>query len=238
MELKMDPKWIAATIVSLGLSLSGFFIGQGFLGSKINAQYVEVKGLAERVVKANEAVWTINIKQVNNDLNQLYDAVSKNQQATKQFLLTQGFKPENISMNPIAVTDNQSISYNQNQGMPRYSADTGVTISTELVDNVAQAIQKTGDLVAQGVVVTSSNVVFRYTELNTIKRPMLEEATKSARNAAESFAVDSKTSLGKIRHASQGLFTITDANSTYDTGNSILKKVRIVTTIEYQLNDH
>lgn len=238
MEFKMESKWIAATIVSVGLGLSGYFIGQGFIGSKMNTQYVEVKGLAERVVKANESVWTINIKQVNNNLNELYDAVSKNQDTTKQFLLAQGFKPENISMNPIAITDNQSLSYNQNQGMPRYSADAGVTISTSLVDNVAQAIQKTGDLVAQGVVVTSSNVVFRYTELNSIKRPMLEEATKSARNAAESFAMDSKTSLGKIRHASQGLFTITDANSTFDSGNSILKKVRIVTTIEYQLNDN
>ncbi len=234
----MNQKLIAAGIISLGLGLSGYFIGQGFLGSRMNTQYVEVKGLAERVVKSDEAVWTLTIKLVNNDLSQLYDAVSKNQAATKQFLLNQGFKAEEISMNPISITDNQSITYNQNQGLPRYSADAGVTVSTSLVDNVGKALQKTGDLVAQGVVVTSSNAIFRYTQLNEIKRPMLEEATKNARNSAESFAMDSKTTLGKIQYASQGLFTITDANSTYDSGTSILKKVRIVTTIEYQLNDH
>ena len=228
----MSQKLFAASILSLGLGLSGYFIGQGFLGSRMNNQYVEVKGLAERVVKSDEAALTINVKLVNNDLTQLYDAVAKNQAATKQFLLAQGFKAEEISMNPITITDNQSISYNQNQEMPRYSADTGVTVSTYLVDNVAQALQKTNDLVAQGVVVTSSNVMFRYSKLNEIKRPMLEEATKSARNAAESFAMDSKTSLGKIQHASQGLFTITDANSTYDSGTSIMKKVRIVTMLQ------
>lgn len=233
----MNQKLIAATIISLGLGLSGYFIGQGFLGSRVTTQYVEVKGLAERVVKSDEAVWTINVKLVNNDLKQLYDAMSKNQADTKQFLLNQGFKAEDISMNPIAITDNQSMAYIQNQSVPRYSGDTGITVSTSLVDNVANALQKTGDLVAQGVVVTSSNAIFRYTQLNKIKRPMLEEATKSARNAAESFAMDSKTSLGKIQHASQGLFTIMDANSTYDSGTAILKKVRIVTTIEYQLND-
>lgn len=231
----MKSKIPAALILSLGVGLAGYFVGQGFIGSKLHTQTVEVKGLAERVVKSNEAVWTINIKLVNNDLSKLYESVSKSQMATKQFLLGQGFKENEIFMNPPAVTDNQSITYNQNQEMPRFSADSGVTISTLNVELVANALQKTGNLVEQGVVVTSSNAVFRFTNLNQIKRPMLEEATKSARNAAESFAQDSKTSLGNIRHASQGLFTITDANSNYDTGNSELKKVRIVTTIEYEL---
>jgi hypothetical protein len=233
----MKSKIPAALILSLGVGLAGYFIGQGFIDSRSHTQSVEVKGLAERVVKSNEAVWTINIKLVDNDLSKLYESVSRSQMATKQFLISQGFKETEIFMNPPAVTDNQSLTYNQNQGIPRFSADSGVTISSVNVDLVADALQKTGNLVEQGVVVTSSNAVFRFTNLNQIKRPMLEEATKSARNAAESFAQDSKTSLGKIRHASQGQFTITDANSNYDTGNAELKKVRIVTTIEYELKD-
>lgn len=233
----MKTNILQALILSLGLGLCGFFVGQGFLGTKIHSQSVDVKGLAEQVVKSNEALWTINFKVVNNDLSQLYEAVSKSQQMTKQFLLTQGFKEQEIYMDPISITDNQSLSYNQNKDMPRFMADTSMTVSSNKVDNIAKAQQKTGDLVQQGVIVTTSNATFRFTNLNDIKRAMLEEATKNARNAGESFAKDSKTNLGQIRHASQGLFTITDANSTFDTGHSIMKKVRVVTSIEYQLKE-
>ena len=233
----MKSKIPSALILSVGLGLAGYFIGQGFLGSKLHSQTVEVKGLAERTVKSDEAVWTINFKFVNNDLSQLYQGVSKYQADSKKFLLAEGFKEQEIFMNPISVIDNQSIGYNQNQEIPRFSADSGITLSTKNVDLVSVALQKTGDLVKQGVVVTSSNATFRFTNLNEIKRPMLEEATQNARKVAESFAKDSQTTLGSISHASQGLFTISDANSTYDSGYSLMKKIRVVSTIEYQLNN-
>ena len=117
--------------------------------------------------------------------------------------------------------------------MPRFSADTGVTVSTNNVDLVSSIAQKTGDLVQQGIVVTTATALYRYNNLNAIKPALLEEATQSAHLAAQSFANDAKTSLGDIRHAMQGMFTISDANSSYDSGNAIMKKVRVVTTIEY-----
>ena len=154
---------------------------------------------------------------------------------TRQFLTKQGFKDATISTNPVAVTDNQSVSYNQNQGIPRYSADTGLTVNTRDIDQVALALQKTGDLVQQGIVVTSSNATYRYNGLNQIKPVMLDEATQNAYAAARSFAKNAGTSLGAIRRATQGLFTITDANSNFDSGTAIMKKIRVVTTVEYQL---
>ena len=157
----MKSKIPSAIILSLGLGFAGYFVGQGFLGSKLHSQSVEVKGLAERTVKSDEAVWTINFKFVNNDLSQLYEGVSKSQAEAKKFLLAEGFKEQEIFMNPISVVDNQSVGYNQNQDIPRFSADSGITLSTQNVDLVASALQKTGSLVKQGVVVTSSNVGYK-----------------------------------------------------------------------------
>ncbi len=231
----MWSKILAALVLGCGFALSGFFISHGLSDSRQYTRFVQVKGLAERIVKSDEAIWTLNIKLVDNQLTTLYQTIADAQQKTKQFLLKQGFKENEISMNPVAVTDNQSVSYNQNQEMPRYSADTGLTVSTRNVDQVAAAVQKTGDLVQQGIVVTASNVLFRYSDLNTIKPAMLEQATQSAHESAQSFAKDAQTSLGEIRRAMQGLFTISDANSSYDAGTAIMKKVRVVTTVEYQL---
>ena len=231
----MWSKILAALVLGCGFALSGYFISNGLTNSRQYARFVEVKGLAERVVKADEAIWTVNIKLVNNELPALYQAIDDAQGKMRKFLVKQGVHDNEISTNPVSVTDNQSVSYNQNQAMPRYSADTGLTVSTKNVDQVAAAIQKTGDLIQQGVVVTTSNVIYRFNALNGIKPAMLDEATQSAHEAAQSFASNAKASLGYIRRATQGLFTISDANSSYDAGNAIMKKVRVVTTIEYQL---
>ena len=231
----MTVKFFGALILGSGVALSGYFIAHGLTESRQYARFVEVKGLAERIVKSDEAIWTLNIKLVNKELPALYQAIDDAQGKTRQFLLKQGFKEANIITNPVSVTDNQSISFNQNQDMPRYSADTGLTVSTNNVDQVAKAVQKTGDLVQQGVVVTTSNAMYRYSNLNAIKPAMLNEATESAHEAAVSFASNAKAKIGYIRRAMQGLFSISDANSNFDSGNAIMKKIRVVTTVEYQL---
>jgi len=229
----MNSKILAALILGGGFALSGYFIANGLTVSRQYNRFVEVKGLAERVVKADEAIWTLNIKLVNNDLPALYLSLDDAQNKMRQFLNKQGFKDTEISTNPVMVVDNRT--FPQSQDLPRYSADTGLTVSTTNIDEIATAVQKTGDLVQQGIVVTSSSAMYRYNKLNTIKPDMLDEATKSANETAQSFAKNAQASLGYIRSATQGLFTITDANSSYDSGNAIMKKVRVVTTVEYQL---
>jgi hypothetical protein len=62
---------------------------------------------------------------------------------------------------------------------------------------------------------------------------MVEEATRKAREVAQKFAADSDSRLGKIRRASQGQFSISDR----DKNTPYIKKVRVVSTVEYYLSD-
>jgi uncharacterized protein len=74
---------------------------------------------------------------------------------------------------------------------------------------------------------------FHYTRLNDIKPAMIEETTRNAREVAVRLAEDSESRLGKIRTVSQGLFSIEDR----DSNTPHIKKVRVVSTIEYYLVD-
>ena len=74
---------------------------------------------------------------------------------------------------------------------------------------------------------------FIFTKLNDIKPEMIEEATKNAKEVAEKFARDSNSTLGKIKRASQGQFSIGNR----DNNTAYLKKVGVVSTIEFYLSE-
>jgi len=72
---------------------------------------------------------------------------------------------------------------------------------------------------------------FFYTQLETIKPEMIAEATRDARRAAEQFAQDSGSTVGAIRTAQQGYFSIDDR----DQFSPDWKTIRVVTTVQYIL---
>lgn len=98
-------------------------------------------------------------------------------------------------------------------------------------------MDKLVDLGKKGIVIAAQNYDSRteyiFTGLNNIKPEMVEEATILAREVAEKFAKDSNSKLGKIKKARQGQFSIQnrDSNTPY------IKKVRVVSTLEYYLSD-
>ena len=95
-------------------------------------------------------------------------------------------------------------------------------------------MEQASDLVGRGIVLLAEfRTEFLFTSLNDIKPDMIAEATRNARLAAEQFAEDSGSQVGKIRKANQGLFSI----STRDRNSPDLKVVRVVNSVEYYIRD-
>jgi hypothetical protein len=76
-------------------------------------------------------------------------------------------------------------------------------------------------------------VQFVFDGLNSIKPAMIQQAVKNARESAGKFATDTSSALGKVKRAAQGQFSIEDR----DASTPHIKKVRVVSTIEYYLQD-
>jgi hypothetical protein len=118
----------------------------------------------------------------------------------------------------------------------RYVAEQSMTLRSAKITPVKVAMQQSGELIREGVALVRSyeyNTTFLYTALDTIKPAMIAEATKDARKAAEQFARDSGSRVGAIRNAQQGFFDIQDR----DAFSPEIKKVRVVTTVQYFLED-
>jgi hypothetical protein len=131
----------------------------------------------------------------------------------------------------------QAERYNVNTPTYRYNITSVVTVMSNKIQLVRELMSEQGDLLNQGIAVSGQDyqyqVQFLFTKLNDIKPSMIEEATKNARAAAEKFAKDSESKLGKIQSADQGQFSINDR----DANTPYVKNVRVVSTINYYLKD-
>ena len=227
-----------AVVIAIGLLLLGIFIEKGMSSFADKDRSVNVKGLAEMEVPADKVTWPLVYKSLGNDLNGLYEQINQSNKTIIQFLGEKGIDKKEISINAPEIIDMKAERYGNNSESPyRYNVTSIITVTSEKVDLIRSLISEQGELLKRGVAITSGdyryNVQYEYTGLNKIKPQMIEEATKNARQAAEKFADDSDSKLGKIKKANQGQFSITDR----DANTPYIKKVRVVTTIDYSLED-
>ncbi len=230
---------IEALLLSVGLVVAAWVLGQALLQFKQADRGVEVKGLAEREIPADTAIWPVAFSEADNDLPRLYQTLQEKNVKIAAFLQASGFKPEEVSVSAPSITDRLAQDYGNAQLAERlrYSGKSTLTVYTRQVDRVREAMAHLGELGKQGIALSPDNyesrTQFLFTGLNALKPAMIEEATKNARISAEKFAKDSDSRLGKIRRANQGQFSIEDR----DASTPYIKKVRVVSSVEYSLVD-
>lgn len=236
---RQNSVWSAiflGTLLAIGLFLAGAQMKQAVRIWKQADRIVSVKGLSERDVKVDLVLWPLSYSVSAPSLDQIHDALQSSESKIRAFLLRHGFEEDELSIVSPQVTDRWEHFYGDNPPAERYTADGVVLLRTDKVDQVKETMPKVDELVKEDVLLSRSYEhypQFIFTRLNDIKPEMIAEATREARIAAEQFAEDSGSTVGKIRSAQQGYFTIEDVDSyTPD-----IKRVRVVTTIEYMLQD-
>lgn len=198
-------------------------------------RYVTVKGLAEREVPADLAIWPVTFAATGPDPARTQAALTGAERRVRAFLAARAFEDAEIGKGPPRVTDARTQGYgNPVADAERFRAELTLTLRSTRVDAVRDAARAADELVADGVLLGAQwgdAVQYLFTELNEIKPPMIADATGDARAAARRFAEDSGATVGGIRRATQGYFSITDR----DAWTPEIKTVRVVTTVEYFL---
>jgi len=222
---------LATLLLSLALIISTTILGAYIYKSRQPLHAVTVKGLAERTVMANVGIWPISFRITADDLGLLQQKLEKQRTVITDFLYKQGFTQEEISYGIPTIEDKEAIPYHVERKI-RYVVLTTITICSSNVSAVEKTLQKSDELVRQGILLDDrweNRPKFLFTNLNEIKPSMIQEATLEARKAAEQFAQDSGSQVGKIHQATQGLFSIEDTHIPTQ------KHVRVVTTVQYAL---
>ena len=228
----MKNNLLAGALIALGLTLSGLFIYCGISKFANKDRAVSVKGLSTREVEADYAVWPLSYGWNGNDLPALYAQLERVTERVKKHLLSLGFEESDIREGTISVSNNWENYYGDHRPEYRYTLSTSLIVSTDKVMLVVESQGKEAELLKEGIIVTSNrwNLDYQYNGLSELKPSMIEEATRNARAVAQKFADDSQSSLGGIRRASQGQFSIEN-----DEYQPWVKHVRVVTTVDYIL---
>ncbi len=230
--------FILGMFLCAGLVVLGFQISSAVIEYRQFERSVTVKGLSEQEFPADIVIWPIQYTVADNSLDALYASIETNTGLISDFLQQNLIPQADISVSAAAITDKSAQQYGGNATPAfRFTAVQTVTVYSGNISLVREVMGKLTELGKKGIVLNQNNyqanVEYIFTRLNDVKPSMIEEATTKAREVAEKFAKDSNSVLGKIKRASQGQFSITAR----DRNNPHIKKLRVVSTVEYYLSD-
>jgi len=233
------PHILVALILSTGIAACGYFVSRTLYNAKVAVNTAEAKGLAERIVPADEATWSVGFSvsgKSKSEVPDLYREAERQQQRIIGILREAGFAEDEVRADILGYSFREFRNENQVVVDETHRIGGTILVSTPHIERVAPARAEVNKLLAEGLDISNSAPNYNFTKLNDIKPAMLREAAQNARIAASEFAENAGAKVGKIRSANQGGFIIRDAGGGSGP-SSVLKEVRVVTTIDFYLVD-
>jgi hypothetical protein len=235
---------VPANALALGIVLGGWLAGRGIAQVRAADRFVTVKGVAEREVKADLAIWPLHVSAAANDLTAAQRSIGQSVAQIRSFLARHGIDTAQTALQDFQVLDAYANQYRPpGEIVTRYIVRQTVLVRSDRPDTVLAASQRLSELVDAGVVFTSGGEYaatgpsFVFTRLNDFKPAMIAEATAQAREAAAQFARDAESDLGGIRRANQGVFEILPREQAAGIReeSQVYKTLRVVSTVEFLL---
>src|SRR5262252_1053428 len=142
---------LLGSLLALGLIVGGWVTGAQIKATRLSDRYVTVKGLVERSVKSDLAIWPLTYKEAGDELSLLYSKTEADKKTVLQFLDQQGIQSSEIELGVVRVVDTQANEYGgPNRAPHRYIVEQQITVRSSRVDQVAAAAQKPPATAAKG----------------------------------------------------------------------------------------
>lgn len=241
----MHTTWsrlLTALLLAVGLAVAGFFVSAGLERFRMADRSISVKGLAEKEVQSDFAVWNLSFRRAGNDFAGVQQALSADREKVLAFLQAQGFQADELEARPLSVQDLLAREYAQGNVPFRFNGSGRIVVKSARVAEVAQAALALDPLIQAGVQLggggegAQAGPRYQLRGFNDVKGPLLTEATRNAREQADQFAAEAGAQLGRLKSANQGVIRITgDDGQDFDDGSSRTKRLRVVSTFVYEL---
>ncbi len=213
----MEKKSITIAIIAgIAIFLAALAIGIAFYQAKKPAKTVSVVGLAEKDFTSDLIVWNIEYDVLDPDMKQSYTALKQQNNIVKSFLNSQGIQDSEMDFKNVsthAQYDGQWNGDHYMQVFKGYRSEQSIRIESKDVEKIEKAIRELPQLYEQNIKINSMDPEYYYTKLADLKIEMLAQASKNARDRAETITKNAGGKLGGLKTATTGVFQITAPNS-------------------------
>ena len=186
----MTMRLLGAIVIALGLATGGWFVGAGFVESRLGVRSVTVKGLAERDVRADLAIWPLRFVATGNELAVVRDKIVADEAAVRAFVAGAGLQFRQRRGHRLRGHRRPGAGLSQRAGGEPLRGGRDAGRAHRRTSTASRGLaQRVGELIAAGVVLSSegaaaSGPVYLFTGLNAAKPEMVAEATRNARASA------------------------------------------------------
>lgn len=205
-------------VAGISFFLAAIAFSAAFYKAKKPQKTVSVVGLAEKDFTSDLIVWEISFSVKDMDMQKAYSVIKTQSPVVKNFLLSKGITE--AEMNISAISNTPQTLYRWDDVMERsvkifdgYKAKQTIRVESKDLEKVERVIREISDLYGQNISIVSDKPEYYYTKLAGLKIEMLAQASKDARNRAETVTQNAGSKLGSLKKANMGVFQITAPNS-------------------------
>ena len=209
---------IIGIIACIATVAAVWLAGHYFYKTKGPAKTMSVIGLAEQDFESDLIVWDLSYSVRNMNMKDAYSVIKDQNNVVKEYLKNKGIDEKEMVFN--AVTHYADNDWEWNETARRsfevfkgYVLTQSIRVESTDVEKIEKISREASDLLDQGIQISTNDVSYYYTKLADLKIEMLANATKDARNRAETIAKNAGASLGGLKTANMGVFQITAPNS-------------------------
>ena len=243
MNIKDYQVVVLGIIISLGCVFSTYILSKAVVDfQKIQTQTIRVTGSASQNVVSDFASLTINFRTRKPTLKEGYAKLSSDAKLISKFFIDNGFKNEDISFESINNYENYGRLPNgtMSNNVESYTVYQSVTVKSNDIEKITKVSKNVDELVNQNINLNAESVRYFVSNLDDIKIKMVGEATKNAKQRAESMVSGTNGKIGTMNSAKMGVFQIVPVNSTdvsdYGINDTSSIEKKVVATVNATFN--
>ncbi len=209
-----------AIVIGLAVVITAMILGSSFVHRNADQESISVTGKAEKNFVSDLIVWKGSYSRDASTLKEAYVLLNQDAELIKSYLTSKGVEMGQCVFSAVDIEKvfNSETDRNGNaiSIFAGYHLSQNVSIQSKEVDKIEKLSREVTELINQGLELSSEAPEYYYTQLAALKIEMIAEATKDARLRAEKIAMESGSSLGKLKKGDMGVFQIVAPNSSED----------------------
>lgn len=242
MQIKDYQIVLLGVFIALGTIISTYILSGAVVEfQKLQNQTIRVTGSASQNVTSDSSSWSISFKTRKPTLQEGYAKLNSDAKKIKAFLVSNGVEEKNINFSSVGSYENYKRTPNgqSTNEIETYTVYQSVTVKSDDIVILTELSGKVDELINQDINMNADAVSYYVSNLDDIKIKMVGEASKNAKERAQSMVKGTNGKIGVMNNARMGVFQIVPVDSTdvsdygYNDTSSIEKKVVATVTATF-----